>query len=437
MGVSRSWDPRRRIVPTLDPERVDHAHLRAHLEALQQPWTRFLGRHRGTSVLHHDRGGAMTFRVAALMVLGGALASPGGAQLVTGQVQEEGTGAPIASAMVHLLDSVGARAASMPSDGAGRFTLQAPEVGTYRIEAVRPGYVSAESAPFAVPEGGVAVVPTLRLMADEEAIENLPVPGRTITGRVVAEGFEEPLTSVLVRALDEGYDPVAATMTDAAGRFRLEVPEAGVYRVEAVRTGFETRRVEGIGVGENRGGRLTLGLEYASIQPAEDYYRNQTNLTRGRAQFTERREQGFGFHFDRAAIAALGVERPAEIFATVPGLMIDWMPFDPIVQSTHGWRCFRVYYNHFLGAMQGSSLPGHRLRPAGLEELGARGPSTSRRRPRLLDHIDPDEIEGIEIYRSYREIPDDLRYSLLGHQLWGPDELGGCGIAIVWTSLGW
>jgi len=375
---------------------------------------------------------------AALLVLFGILASPAGAQLVTGQVLEEGTGAPIASAMVHLLDSAGGRATSIPADGAGRFTLQAPASGIFRIEAVRPGYVSAESAPFEVTEGGVAVVPTLGLVADEAAIENLPVPGRTIMGRVVAEGFDEPLTSVLVRALDRGYDPVAATMTDAAGRFRLEVPEAGVYRVEALRTGFETRRVEGIEVGENRGGRATLGLEYASTQPGEDYYRNQTNLTRGRAQFTERREQGFGFHFDRAAIAALDPERPAEIFATVPGLLIDWLPFDPVVRTTHGWQCFRVYYNHFLGSIQASSPPKHRLRPAGLEGLGTRGPGTGPRVPmRTLDNIDPDEIEGIEIYRSYREIPDDLRYSLLGHQLWGPDELGGCGIAIVWTSLGW
>jgi len=356
---------------------------------------------------------------------------------VTGQVLEEGTGAPIASAMVHLLDSTGGRAASIPADGAGRFTLQAPEAGTWRIEAVRPGYVSAESAPFEVTQGGVAVVPTLGLMADEAAIENLPVPGRTIMGRVVAEGFDEPLTSVLVRALDRGYDPVAATMTDAAGRFRLEVPEAGVYRVEALRTGFETRRVEGIEVGENRGGRLTLGLEYASTQPGEDYYRNQTNLTRGRAQFTERREQGFGFHFDRTAITALDPKRPAEIFATVPGLLIDWAPFDPIVRSTRGWQCFRVYYNHFLGGIQGSDPPKHRLRPAGLELLGSQGPRTGGPPVRTLDSIDIDEIEGIEIYRSYREIPDDLRYSLLGHQLWGPDELGGCGIAIVWTSLGW
>jgi hypothetical protein len=379
----------------------------------------------------------MMWHVVALVVLAGVLASPGGAQIVTGQVQEEGTRAPIASAMVHLLDSVGARAASMPSDGAGRFSLQAPGVGTYRIEAVRPGYVSAESAPFAVPEGGVAVVPTLRLVADEEAIENLPVPGRTIMGRVVVEGFNEPLTSVLVRALDPGYDAVAATLTDASGRFRLEVPDAGVYRVEAVRTGFETRRVEGVEVREAEGGRVTLGLEHTSIQPGEDYYRNQTNLTRGRAQFTERREQGFGFHFDRAAIAALGVEETAEVFEQVPGLRVDWSGFDPLVWTGMGWQCMVLYFNHYLRSIQSSGSRTNVLRPVGLERLGTGPFSRPPPRPTRLENIDPKDVDGIEVYRSYREIPDDLRRGLLGHQLWDPDELGGCGIAIIWTAIGW
>ncbi len=49
--------------------------------------------------------------------------------------------------------------------------------------------------------GGIASPGAAQLVADETAIENLPVPGRTIMGRVVVEGFNEPLTSVLVRAL--------------------------------------------------------------------------------------------------------------------------------------------------------------------------------------------------------------------------------------------
>jgi len=227
--------------------------------------------------LRHPRAGRRapgSARTAFLLAAALPLASvPAAAQLVTGQVLEEGTGAPVASAMVHLLDAEGARAASMPTDGAGRFTLQAPVSGSFRIEAVRPGYVSAETPSLEVAETGVTVIPTLRLEADEAAIENLPVPGRTIMGRVVAEGFDEPLPSALVRVLDEGYDGVAATTTDAAGRFRLQVPGAGVYRVEALRTGYETVRVEGVEVGEEQGGGC------ASSSPTSPYSRARTTTT--------------------------------------------------------------------------------------------------------------------------------------------------------------
>jgi hypothetical protein len=54
-----------------------------------------------------------------------------------------------------------------------------------------------------------------------------------------------------------------------------------------------------------------------------------------------------------------------------------------------------------------------------------------------VDDFNLDEIEGIEIYRSFSEIPDELRYSIHLPQIWPSDHLGACGFAIVWTTVSW
>jgi hypothetical protein len=342
-----------------------------------------------------DRRAPGSARTAFLLATALPLASPpAAAQLVTGQVMEEGTGAPVASAMVHLLDTEGMRAASMPTDGAGRFTLQAPASGTFRIDAVRSGYVSAETPSFEVNEGAVVTVPALHLVADDQALENLPVPGRMIMGRVVAEGFDDPLPSVLVRALDDRHEGVDAAMTDASGRFRLRVPDAGTYRVEASRIGYSNQTVDVVEVTEQRGGRVTLGLEHESIQPDRSYFHNQTNLVRGRAQFNQRREVGMGFHLDRDMLAGMDLQETVDAFRDIPGLQVTIdNSGNYVVRSTMGWRCLHM--------------------------------------PQGFNDIRLDEIGAIEIYRSYREVPDDIRYSHLGFQIWG------CGVAVIWTKVGW
>jgi hypothetical protein len=47
-----------------------------------------------------------------------------------------------------------------------------------------------------------------------------------------------------------------------------------------------------------------------------------------------------------------------------------------------------------------------------------------------------DDVEAVEIYRDYREIPLELRRSMLGSVVW-PDDNFACGAALVWTKAGW
>ena len=62
------------------------------------------------------------------------------AQTIAGRVLEDGRDAPVASALVTLLDRDGERRAEAVSDSAGRFVLRPPDAGEYTIATTRLGY---------------------------------------------------------------------------------------------------------------------------------------------------------------------------------------------------------------------------------------------------------------------------------------------------------
>jgi hypothetical protein len=75
------------------------------------------------------------------------------------------------------------------------------------------------------------------------------------------------------------------------------------------------------------------------------------------------------------------------------------------------------------------------LPPAGLRNFSGTPPRG--RSPRNFFEIEVDEVEGIEVYRSFREVPDEIRASIYMSWIWPPEHLGGCGVVIIWTRLGW
>jgi len=94
-----------------------------------------------------------------------------------------------------------------------------------------------------------------------------------------------------------------------------------------------------------------------------------------------------------------------------------------------------VVYNHSLTML--SRTTGGRA-----DMLSLSGTFSAADRSRSMaeievDDFNIDEIEGIEIYRSFSEIPDELRYSIYLPQIWPADHLGACGFAIVWTTVSW
>jgi beta-lactamase regulating signal transducer with metallopeptidase domain len=122
-------------------------------------------------------------------------------------------------------------------DAQGRFEYDdaAPPDQLTRLSAAAPGYVQEASNSLRVPPGGKPLEVHFRLRPEPGTRPKAPVPDgekRRVVSGVVRGPDAKPVADVVVRW---GYEPfvrVIQTRTDAAGRFRVTVPDqAGMLAV--------------------------------------------------------------------------------------------------------------------------------------------------------------------------------------------------------------
>lgn len=94
---------------------------------------------------------AVPLLLPALLLFGGAAPLP--AQAAVGTVVDSAGGSPVSGALVVLLDRDGRTRAGALSNAAGRFSVQAPAPGTYRLRAERVGMAVALSPELALAAG--------------------------------------------------------------------------------------------------------------------------------------------------------------------------------------------------------------------------------------------------------------------------------------------
>lgn len=119
---------------------------------------------------------ALVGAVLVLCRLSG-LPSPLDAQVVQGQVVDSTSQTPVARGFVVLVDASGEEVVRSLTSGDGRFTLQAPAPGQYRLRSERIGYRAATSQPFAL-EAGETLDYTLRVAALPIRLSTVVVSGR-------------------------------------------------------------------------------------------------------------------------------------------------------------------------------------------------------------------------------------------------------------------
>ncbi len=117
-----------------------------------------------------------------------AVATPLAAQVVTGQVVDAATAAPVGEGFVVLLDERGREVARTLSRTDGRYLLNAPGAGRYRLRSERIGYVAFVSPPFTL-DAGQTLTQQLTVSALAVQLAVVEVTGRT-TCRLEAGGAE-------------------------------------------------------------------------------------------------------------------------------------------------------------------------------------------------------------------------------------------------------
>ncbi|MEX2531936.1 MAG: carboxypeptidase regulatory-like domain-containing protein, partial [Gemmatimonadota bacterium] len=166
---------------------------------------------------------------------------------IQGVVLDRETGNPIPSAIVQL--STAGETRSERTDGAGRFAFVDTPLGTYRLEALHPGYRAAPAREVTVAAGETLDLELLLdpdpllldsiLVSAERAERALRTEEQLIVGRLIDDESGEPLQMGTMRLVSHLGSPVATIFSDDDGRFRLVSPRPGTYRVTAERMGYE------------------------------------------------------------------------------------------------------------------------------------------------------------------------------------------------------
>jgi len=220
-----------------------------------------------------------------------------------------------------------------------------------------------------------------------------------VAGRLIDDETGQPISDGTIRLYGPWKSPVASTITNDEGLFRLVSPEPGRYRLEAERMGYAA--------GESPPLDLILGdtifLEFrmsvrpiplgaitvtASARPwlgrhhsiARDFYRRYA-FARSRGEFLIR---------DTIAEYEGGVASVGDLLVHATRSVIWWEPDGTLTMTRH--YAPTVYLN------------------------GERAPTF------ILPSLTPSDLEGIEIYRSF-EIPIEFR----------SHGRAPCGVVGLWT----
>lgn len=128
-------------------------------------------------------------------------------------------------------------------------------------------------------------VTAVALMVCSSALGAGSVQAQTLSGQVLEERREVPLAGAVIRLLGPKGVERAVAISDSVGWFTLTPPEAGQYRVEAVRLGYETTlsplfsfASEGVIGFEIMMNPRPIGLEGLEVTVAREAERLLTNL---------------------------------------------------------------------------------------------------------------------------------------------------------------
>ena len=260
-----------------------------------------------------------------------------------------------------------------------------------------------------------------------------------LRGRLLDVESDAPIPLGIVTLLGTDLRPIAASITDSLGHWRLVAPAPGNYYVAARRIGYRpwTAGPLELKPSDDLEFRYHLRRAPARLTPAYTVGRSmQRNLEM--VGFYERQRADFGLFLSPDAIEKRGAARISELLIGLPGVSYVWTSSG----SAGGQQ---------LQLRAGNISPGGVCRPRSYVDgiVFARGdgqmakvdgaPVQSFERAveeemlRLetglsLDDIGPaSDIAAIEVYRSATQVPV---------QFGGASIETSCGVIVIWTRRG-
>lgn len=274
----------------------------------------------------------------------------------------------------------------------------------------------------------------LRLALVLLVVTVLPARGQTVRGRLLEDGTDNAIADAVIRLLAEDGATAAEVLTDPNGRFELRAREAGRYRLQAVRIGYaaSVSRELDLEVNETLDVVFRLAVRGVPLEPIR--VTASSGLERGRDGFARRHALGRGVFLTSDSLRKLGARQASDAFERVAGLLVQRGPAfsNPRILSLQGWGCMVVFLNHGTQVLGFTQSRNSRLRVPGLVPMPIRISSDDS-----MDAYPIERIRGIEIYREVAEVPDEFRRSVRADLIWPIDNLGGCGVAIIWTDDAW
>lgn len=262
---------------------------------------------------------------------------------------------------------------------------------------------------------------------------------QAVRGQVLDALTRRPVLGGIVRLLREDGSVADSSITGLEGRFRVAaVP--GTYRIQARAIGFHEVIQGPLALTGGREQSAVVLLQHLAVRldPVEVVGRAE----RARAHllregFFERQRADFGHFVEREEIAARQARRFSDLLIVVPGVSILPAPgglgrtriqLRGSLLSSGGICQPRVYVDGLV-INRGDS------RPPGMGRDGRPEDQATERAARQFDgdeiSIDdvvmPDDVEGIEIYRSATQVP--VRFG-------GSSTETRCGAIVIWTRQG-
>jgi hypothetical protein len=263
-----------------------------------------------------------------------------------------------------------------------------------------------------------------------------PAFAQILHGRLFEEGSVRPIAGATVELLSaQGTSLDRVVQTNETGTFAMRV-EPGRYTLRIRRIGYRALVTAIIPIKANEIFEGNFRVSPVAVRLATQRITAKPNIEWGRDGFLRRKDLSEGGVFlTRADFEKEDQSYFAYLLRNVPGIQVT---ADGGIRSLEGWRCLKYLVNGIPAESKPGSVPGENTFPT-LQDMVPTG----------------HDVMGIEVYREFKEVPEEYRLTA-----WVSEGLGArstgvvgvtqgarhttagraetpCGIITVWTKAAW